>query len=514
MEYTVAQEKQYFDELKASFTQNGTLLYAGRLLQRAAQKYPYSPVLIYKDQEITYQQLYDRVCALVQLLKQKGIKPRDKVLICFENSPEFYIAYYAVWHVGAVVAPLNTFLKEKELAHIIADAQPKLVLTSSDRLDLFKKAETSLPEILTQADMPQTFDGLCDDPIDLNPEELCALLYTSGTTGLPKGVMLSSKNIITNLMQGVSRLRIGHGERLFGALPLFHVFAQNVFVWGAIFMGSTVILVPKIDRKLILEALEHKPTGFLGVPALFGLLCLLKTAPLDSVKYFISGGDALPDKIRSYFELLYRRKICNGYGLTETSPVIAADFSDYAKPTDLVGRPVVGIEIQLRGENGAFVSQGEIGELWVKGDNIMMGYYNAPEQTQKVLKDGWFNTGDTFYLNEDGKLVITGRTKDLIINKGINIYPQEIENVILSHSNVLAAAVVGKEDDQGEVPVAFVQLRQEEPGMQDALMQLCKDQLAAYKVPRQFICSPEELPMTGTRKINKKLLREQLNKRS
>ena len=513
MEYTYEQEKQYFNDLKEGITHDGKLLYAGRLLARAASQYPDLRVLIYKDQEITYKQLYDRVCAFAQVLKKQGVQPRDRVIICFENSPEFYIAYYAVWQVGAIVAPVNTFLKEQELAHIIKDSQARLIVTSSDRIEMMQSADNHAPKILTQDDMPEKLNGNCDEPIDLDEDELCALLYTSGTTGLPKGVMLSSKNIITNLMQGISRLRIGYRERLFGVLPLFHVFAQNVCVWGAVFVGACVILVPKIDRKLILSGLKYKPTALLGVPALFGLLCLLKTAPIEDIEYFISGGDALPDKIRSYFELLYRRKICNGYGLTETSPVIAVDFADVAKPTNLIGRPVVGVEIELRGENGTPVPQGQIGELWVKGDNVMLGYYNAPEQTQKVLKDGWFNTGDTFYLDDEGKLVITGRTKDLIINKGINIYPQEIENVLLSHPNVIGAAVVGKlNDDQGEIPIAFVQTKEEKADIEKELMALCKKQLAAYKVPRQFVCSIEELPMTATRKVNKKLLREKLNK--
>src|SRR5579872_3601720 len=203
MEYTLEQEKQYFDKLKASLTQNGKLLYAGRLLQRAAQNYPNSLAILYKDQEISYRQLYERASAFTKLLKQKGIKPRDKVIICFENSPEFYIAYYAAWQAGAVVAPINTFLVERELTHIVNDAQPKMIISSSDRVDVFKKAASSI-EVLTPADMPSKLEGAADDSIDLDPEELCALLYTSGTTGLPKGVMLSSKNIITNLMQGVS----------------------------------------------------------------------------------------------------------------------------------------------------------------------------------------------------------------------------------------------------------------------------------------------------------------------
>lgn len=503
-------EKTYYNELKDATTRDGKLFSVGRLLERGAQKFGDLPILIYKDEQITYRNLYRRASVFGKALKEKGLKPRDRVLICFENSPEFYIAYFAVWQAGGVVAPINTFLKERELTHIIDDAQPTFIITSSDRVELFKKADGEhLPSILTPEDMPLPgADFTPDEPIDLDENEMVALLYTSGTTGVPKGVMLSSKNIMTNILQGVARLQIGYQERLFGVLPLFHVFAQNVCVWSALFIGATVILVPKIDRRYILSALKHKPTGFFGVPALYGLMCLLKTAPLDSVRFFVSGGDAMPDKIRSYFALLYRRKISNGYGLTETSPVLAFDWEDVAQLTSTLGKPVRDVAVEIRDEQGNPVPQGEIGELWVKGDNVMLGYYNAPEETAKVLKDGWFNTGDTMYLSDEGKLVITGRTKDLIIHKGINIYPQEIENVIMTNPNVIRVGVIGKRDSDGEVPVAYVQLREEQEGMEQLLKDLCVQQLAPYKVPRTFFCQVEDLPLTATNKVDKKVLRK------
>ncbi len=503
-------EVTFYKELEQRITQKGKHLYVGRLLQRAAKKYSDLPVLIYNDEFISYRQLYMRASILSKQIKDRGLQPRDRVIVCFENAPEFYIAYFAVWQAGGVVAPVNTFLKEKELAHIIKDAQPKLIITSSNRVELFKKTDEQLPEIITNDDMHLPDDSFVpDEPIDLEENELSALLYTSGTTGLPKGVMLSSKNIMTNILQGVARLQIGHQERLFGVLPLFHVFAQNVCVWSTIFIGATVILVPKIDRRYILSGLGHKPTGFFGVPALYGLICLLKTAPLESVKFFVSGGDAMPDKIRAYFELLYRRKICNGYGLTETSPLISFDSDDVAQLTNTLGLPAVGIEIEIRDEKGNALPKNQIGELWVKGDNIMLGYYNAQEETDKVLKNGWFNTGDTMYVDDNGKLIITGRTKDLIINKGINIYPQEIENIIMTHPNVIRVGVIGiKDEAHGEVPVAYVQLREEKEGMEQALKKLCAQQLAPYKVPRSFFCQADDLPMTATGKVDKKVLKK------
>ncbi len=510
---TREQEQHAFDELYKTVLTDGKLMFAGRLLLRAAQLHGDTIALIYQDKHITYKKLYALACALSKkLIERYSLKARDKAIVCFDNSPEFYIAYFALWQAGVIVAPVNTFLKEKELGHIIADAQPAIILTSSDRLELFSKAGVDLPPIVTEKDMDDATESeqLVDNIVDLDPNELAALLYTSGTTGLPKGVMLSSKNIMTNVLQIASLLGKPEDERILGVLPLFHSFAQNTCVWASIFYGITIILVAKIDRRYILEGLQHKPTIFLGVPALYGLVCLMKTAPLDSVRLFVSGGDALPDKIRSAFGLIYRRKIVNGYGLTETTPVISANLDDETVPASNVGRPLVGITCVARDEHGTDLPHGKIGVLWVKGENVMLGYYHAQEATEKVLQGGWFNTGDLGYIDERGRIVITGREKDLIINKGFNIYPQEIENVILLHANVIRAAVIGVVDEDGEAPVAFVQLRSPDAHAEKALRTLCQQHLAGYKIPRQFICDVKELPATATGKIDKKILRAQL----
>lgn len=517
-----AYEQSIFETVFTSITQQGKLLYVGELLKRAATVYSDRVALIYKDQYVTYRELYQRATEFSRVLKAHGVKPRDRVLMCFENSPEFYISYFAIWQIGAIVAPLNIFLKEMELAHIFKDAQPVLIVTSSDRVPLFKLAHNSLPPILTEKDIarerpldPALRDKKEEDQlITLEPDEMAVLLYTSGTTGVPKGVMLSSRNILTNIAQGVARFDMYTHERVFGVLPLFHVFSLNACVWATIFMGATVIVVPHIERRHILEGLKHKPTLFLGVPALYGLLCLMKNAPLSTVKYFISGGDALPDKIRAAFSLIYRRKLCNGYGLTETSPLITVDLDDEAGPTNTVGRPCVGLQIAIRNEQGNDLNTEHIGTIWVKGGNIMLGYYQAPEATEAVLKDGWFNTGDLGFIDHRGKLVITGRIKDLIKHKGFNIYPQEIENIILSHPNVLRVGVIGQKDVMvGEYPIAFVQLRSPEPDIEKTLLALCKQHLASYKIPREFICSTKELATTATGKVDKKILRKLLEQK-
>jgi long-chain acyl-CoA synthetase len=270
--------------------------------------------------------------------------------------------------------------------------------------------------------------------------------------------------------------------------------------------GACTIIVKKIDRKLILEGLKKRPTIFLGFPALYGLLCLLKTAPLDSIRLFVSGADMLPDKIRSAFSIVYGRKICAGYGLTEASPVVALNYHNHSAPTDFVGDALIGIECDVRDEEEKTVGVNQVGTLWIKGDNIMMGYYNCSESTSKILKDGWLNTGDFATKDAQGKLAIKGRNKDLIIHKGFNIYPQEIENILLSHPMVMRAAVIGKEEPlSGQIPVAFVSLKAQVSGIEESLKELCASNLAQYKIPRKFVCM-DELPMNSTGKVDKKQL--------
>ena len=495
-----------------------SLMYMGSLLQRGAKLYGDRLALVDADRSITYAHLYAKAVALSKKLLVLGVQPRDRVLLFFENSIEFYVGYFAAVQIGAVIVPLNTFLHDRELQHIIIDAQPRLMIASDACVARLKNLGLDTLALITKADMEDEVNRAPDEDFtvtQLDSDEMVALLYTSGTTGLPKGVMLSSKNIMTNVLQGVARVRFGLGkqERMFGVLPLFHSFAQFACLWGSFFMGAMIILVSKIDRKLILNALKHKPTIFLGVPALYGLLCLMKNAPLDSVEYFVSGGDALSDKIRAAFSLIYRRKICSGYGLTETSPLLAVDIADSGAPTSQVGALVYGVQAVVKDSQGNALGKNEIGQLWVKGDNVMLGYYNEPAMTSAVLQDGWFDTGDLVYLDDHNNVVITGRSKDLIIHKGFNIYPQEIENVIVGHSAVLRAAVIGKRINEEEVPVAYVQLKEAVGNIEVILKNLCQKNLAHYKVPRFFYCTTHELPLTATGKINKKKLQQQVDEK-
>lgn len=506
--------QERFDTSYASLLINGKLMFAGMLLQRAAQKFPHSQALICKDRTLTFHQLYQRSLVITHQLKELGVKPHDKVCLLYENSLAYYQAYFGIWQTGAIVAPLNTFLTDKELAHIIQDCKPAAVVSSQDFIQRFDPLvfdgihQVIIPGDEEQQDVPD--QGDYEIPY-MQPDEMAALLYTSGTTGFPKGVMLSSKNILTNVVQIVTAVNVSQKDRLLAVLPLFHSFAQNISIWTVLFLGASTIVIPKIERTWIVDGFKHKPTVVIAVPALYGLLCMMRNLDFSTIRYFVSGGDALPDKIRSIFEMVYRRKLCNGYGLTETSPFIAGDLEDTLRATDTVGFPALGLECSLRDEEGNPVGEHQIGILWVKGDNVMLGYYNAPEATQDILKNGWLNTGDFARFDDQGRLAIVGRFKDLIIHKGFNIYPQEIENTLMGYPGMIQVAVVGLTDEQtGEIPVAYVVVKEQSPTLEQDLKALCMANLAAYKVPRHFIVL-EKLPLTSLSKVNKKVLKAEFN---
>lgn len=477
--------------------------------------------IFYQEQKVSLEILQKKVWTLQKiLLLEHKIKKNDHVALFIQNSTAFYGAYYAVLACGAVVVPINTFLSDAELLSIIQDAAPVLIITLDEEKERIMKLKNSFSFCGVFA-INDSLENISEthekQEVIRRDEDACAvILYTSGTTGKPKGVMLSCRNIITNMLQTYARFFAGTKKRkhtIVAALPLFHSFTQITCVITAVYVGADIIILPKLDRHSLTESFTHyKPTIFLGVPALYGLLCMLKKINLDSVEFFICGGDALPNKIRQVFALLYNRKICNGYGLSESSPVVAANLDDVIAENGNTGKPLVGISVKIRDEEEKEVAKGEIGNLYVHGNNVMRGYYNEEEQTKKVLHDGWLNTGDRAYINKNDEIVIVGREKDLIVHKGIKIYPQEIEQVILMHPAVIRVAVVGKKEKEmsEEFPIAYIQIRSEfeknPEKIKQEIMQLCKDQLAQYKLPRSIEIL-KDVPLTVTGKIDKKKLK-------
>ncbi len=500
-------EHQRFDELKRSLTTHGKLIHVQEILERAARKWPRNTMAICQDQRITYKELYERSLALAHSLRELGVVTRERVILYWENSLEFCIAYFAVWQAGGIVVPLNVFLSEHELKKIIEEVQPRVLIVSPHLKEKMPALESAalISDVMSSK---QSQEPLLRKEQD--EHSTAAILYTSGTTGFPKGVMLSSRNIIINAMQGITRFEFSPKDRVFCALPLFHSYPQNICMWSAVLLGATAIIVPKIERSSIVKGLRHKPTVVVAVPALYGLFCMLKNLSFSRVKLFASGGDALSDKVRGLFALIYGRKICNGYGLTESSPFISIDSDDYTQPTNTIGKPLVGIKAQIRNERKQEVPDGTIGTLWIQGENIMLGYYKAPQATADIIEDGWLNTGDLAYIDEQAKIVLAGRERDLISNKGLKIYPQEVENILLTHPAVLQAGVIGISYHDEEIPVAFVASKEADiEKLARELKVLCERNLASYKIPRQFYVR-RELPVTTTGKVDKKILRSEV----
>lgn len=503
-----------FHELQASLTVNGKLIHANTILARAAKLWPTRTALICGEKTVTFAELFQETLLLGKTLRDEhNIKENDRVLIIYENNINFYKAYYAIWQIGAIVTPLNVYLHQNELEHIIEDSKPALIIASEKQREKLAKLT---PEKITAPIISEEFftpkKETIPEKIELmaqDPHACTVLLYTSGTTGLPKGVMLSSTNIITNCMQGIANFAITEQERVYAALPLFHSYMQNAAVWSPFIVGALVIIVPSINRTHLIQGFSQNPTIILGIPQLYGLLCLMKTLQFPTTKLFVSGGDSLQNKIRMHFELIYNRKLVDGYGLTETGPFVSVDIDDARRPAGCVGTAMIGIQAEIRNDVGKKLTPCEPGVLWVKGDNVMLGYYNAPEPTTKILKNGWINTGDLAYVTTNGFIVLRGRERDLISHKGVKIYPPEVENILTMHPAVMMAAVVGGYHDGVEVPIAFVVSHEPAEKLIPELKKLCEHNLAFYKVPVAFYIR-KELPTTGTGKIDKKILRKEL----
>ncbi len=504
-------QKRRFDSLKESISEQGKLISPGALLKRAALLWPDRKALICGDESVTFEQLFWRACVVATELVKYSFKQGAPVLVFYENSIDFYVAYYAVWLAGCVVVPLNVFLQDEELRHIVSDAQPLAAFVSAALHDRLRQLAPHLISISVEDFLSCT--RLCEESsfagLSLDGDALAALLYTSGTTGLPKGVMLSANGLLTNAMQAVTTLDLGAHEVVLAALPLFHSYMQNTCVWSPLLIGATVIIVPKITRRSIVEALAERPTAVLGIPQLFGLFCKLRDLDFSSVKFCFCGGDALHKPIKRMFELIYGRRLVNGYGLTEMGPLVAVNLFDGETPEYCVGMPVYGVTVVILDEHGQLVEDGSIGTVWVSGENMMMGYYKAPAATSAIMHENWLNTGDLGWITSEGRLVISGRIKDLIIRKGINIYPQEIEAVLSRYPGVLQVAVVGVLLGDEEIPCAFIMIDGDEGSSaysELSLRSYCSDRLAFYKIPHWFIIK-RSLPVTSTGKIDKKILR-------
>ncbi|WP_110181198.1 long-chain-fatty-acid--CoA ligase [Nocardioides solisilvae] len=511
------------------------------LLEDSVARYPDRDAVVLGDTRLTYAQVdqFANMCA--NLLVSRGIEPGDKVALSCPNLPYFTIVYFGILKAGATVVPLNVLLKGREVAYHLDDSDakacfcfegtPELPMAKAGHegfeatpgcehffvitADLGAESPVEGYETMAQAMMTQSpeFKG-----IDVDDDDTAVILYTSGTTGQPKGAELRHRNMLSNALAGDQLFRADaeNPDTFMCVLPLFHSFGQTVIQNGAFAYGGTVVMLPRFEAEAALQLMaKEKVTFFAGVPTMFwGMLGALDDAGVDvkelaaNLRVAVSGGAALPVEVHKEFERRFGVTILEGYGLSETSPV--ASFSKYGEPARVgsIGPAIPGVEMKLIDpEPGVWRdAEGEIGEIAIKGPNVMKGYYDRPEATAEALHDGWFRTGDLGRRDEDGWFYIVDRSKDMIIRGGFNVYPREIEEVLLTHPEVSLAAVIGVPHDSHGEEIKAVVIRT--PGStltEDELVAWGKEQMAAYKYPR-VVEFRDSLPMTATGKILKREL--------
>jgi long-chain acyl-CoA synthetase len=482
-------------------------------LVESARNHADRPALRLDDAEVSYKMLDEGTARVAALLKQKGVEPGDRVGIMLPNVPYFALVYYGVLRAGGVVVPMNVLLKGREVGFYLRDPEAKVLFAWHQFGDAAKEgAEAEGAELVLVE--PGEFEKLLTDIepdtelVDRDDDDTAVILYTSGTTGTPKGAELTHANLISNVEVATDLGQLSEEDVVLGALPLFHSFGQTCGLNSAIKMGAVLDLIPRFDPGKALEVIQRdKVTVFQGVPTMYHALLNhpeRENYDVSCLKLCMSGGAALPVEVLKGFEEAFNCKVLEGYGLSETSPVASFNHPDKERKAGSIGTPIKGVEMKVVDEDGKDVPQGEVGEIVIKGHNVMKGYWNRAEATEEVMKDGWFHTGDMAQVDEDGYFFIVDRKKDMIIRGGYNVYPREIEEVLYEHEAISEAAVVGVPDEKmGEEVGAAIVLKEGQDVDADELRDYVKDKVAAYKYPRK-IWFLDELPKGPTGKILKR----------
>jgi long-chain acyl-CoA synthetase len=467
------------------------------------------------DAELSYSQLDGASAHVAGMLRAKGVGPGDRVGIMLPNVPHFPIVYHGILRLGAVVVPMNVLLKERETGFYLSDPDAKAVFAWHQFADAAEAgAAEAGAECITVK--PGEFENLLDaaEPVvevaDRDPDDTAVVLYTSGTTGTPKGAELTHSNLVRNVEVTLETLvEAGPDDVILGALPLFHSFGQTCGLNVAVSAGACLTLIPRFSGGKALEIIERdRATVFEGVPTMYAALLNhpeRERFDVSSLRLCVSGGAALPVELLRAFEEAFGCAILEGYGLSETSPVASFNHPHRERKPGSIGTPVAGVEMKLSSDDGSEPAEGEPGEVAIRGHNIMKGYWNRPTATADAIDaDGWFKTGDVARRDADGYYFIVDRKKDLIIRGGYNIYPREIEEVLYEHPAVAEAAVVGMPHDEfGEEVGAAVALKDGADCSEAELREYVKSQVAAYKYPRR-VWILDELPKGPTGKILKR----------
>jgi len=526
------------------------------LLKNAAEKHTKHTACVFMGARMDFGRLKQYVDKLAAAMHELGISKGDRVAIMMPNCPQAIIAYYATLSLGAVTVMTNPLYVERELEHQWGDSEVEIVISLDlfwpqiemvkqkmptikqvilsgiqDYMPLVKKTLTPLAlrrrgkwVDVKYGDTVHSFKKLISvqrnspPEVDLKPDDLACLQYTGGTTGLPKGAMLSHRNLIASLTQVRTFLLFEHDETqdiTLAIMPFFHVYGMNGLMNMAMFMASTLVLIPQPEIKTIVDAIvAERPTFLLGVPALFAALNNYHTidkVDLTSIKAIFSGAAPLPIDVMEKFEARTGARIAEAYGMTEASSVTHVNPLKGQRKFGSIGVPIIGTDAKIVDVDDATkeLGIGEEGELMVKGPQVMQGYWNQPEESATTLLDGWLCTGDIARMDEQGYFYIVDRKKDIILSAGFNVYPREVEEVLYQHPKVQEAAVIGIPDGiRGERITAYLMLKPGETATAAEIRGFCRERLAPYKQPRKVIFR-DNLPKSLAGKVLRRELREE-----
>ena len=485
-------------------------------LVNTAQADPEGVAIKLDDAQLTWSQLYGLAAKAAGSLRAAGLEPGDRVSLILPNVPAFPVLFYGTLLAGGVVVPMNPLLKGPEIEYFYTDSGAKFSFVWSDfAAEAQAGAQGTDTQVIVSGPVGPAEDALpageaIAAPTERAGDDDAVILYTSGTTGRPKGAQLTHDNLRLNAQRSaVDIIGIQSGDVVMGCLPLFHVFGLTCGLGAAVLKGATLTLLPRFEPGKALEVIARdKVTIFEGVPTMYGAMLqhpAVRETDTSSLRTCVSGGSSLPGETLRAFEETFRVSLLEGYGLSETSPVASFNMLDQPTKPGTIGRAIPGCEMKLIGADGAEVGPGEgVGEIAIRGDNVMKGYWNKPEATAEAIPDGWFRTGDIASVDEDGYYTIVDRKKDVIIRGGMNVYPREVEEVLYTHPDVVECAVVGvPHPEMGEDVGAAVSLREGASGDLEEIKAYVKDRVAAYKYPRT-IWTLDELPKGPTGKILKR----------
>jgi long-chain acyl-CoA synthetase len=484
---------------------------------RSARQQRGKTALYWGEREYSYAELEAMSLSVAATLRREvGVQPGDRVGIWLKNCPEFVPAFFGILEAGAVAVPINNFLKVEEVSFILDDAGINVLITDTELGAHHRGLESRRPQLRLLKVEGFRAAAVADQPLDARREraesDLAVLIYTSGTTGRPKGAMLSHGNLLHNVESCRIVLETVEADRFAVLLPMFHSYMLTVGMLLPLIVGGSLVLVRSLHpvRSAFQEIVEHGATILPAIPQFFRSMVNAPIRGSLPLRLFISGAAPLPAQVLTEFEAKFGAPLIEGYGLSEASPVVTKNPVNGARKPGSIGLPIPDVAVSIQNDAGGHLGAGEVGEVCVRGGNVMLGYWNQPEETAKVMREGWLLTGDIGYRDEEGYYFITDRKKDMLLVNGINVYPREIEEVLYQYPGIREAAVVGKPDPRrGEQPIAFVSVNDGIPIQEAQVQQFLRRKLADYKVPRKVIVLPA-LPRNATGKILKTTLRQQV----